>query len=92
MAHPQPTRSTRSRERSRGDSCCEKPGGIVAGGGVLYSAAEDLLADFAARRNVHFVETQAGKGAQSWDHAMNFGSPSMTGSACANALCEATIW
>jgi TPP-dependent trihydroxycyclohexane-1,2-dione (THcHDO) dehydratase len=61
---------------------------IVAGGGVLYSGAEDLLADFAARRNIPFVETQAGKGGQSWEHAMNFGSPGVTGSACANALCE----
>ena len=36
---------------------------IVSGGGVLYSGAEDLLADFAARHNIPFVETQAGKGA-----------------------------
>ena len=36
---------------------------IVSGGGVLYSGAEDLLADFAARRNIPIVETQAGKGA-----------------------------
>ena len=61
---------------------------IVAGGGVLYSGAEDLLADFAATRNIPFVETQAGKGGQSWEHRMNFGSPGVTGSACANALCE----
>ena len=62
---------------------------IVAGGGVLYSGAEDLLADFAAKRNIPFVETQAGKGGQSWEHAMNFGSPGVTGSACGNAACEA---
>ena len=62
---------------------------IVAGGGVLYSGAEDLLADFAARRNIPIVETQAGKGATSWEHPMNFGSPGTTGSACGNAACEA---
>ena len=62
---------------------------IVAGGGVLYSGAEDLLADFAERRNIPFVETQAGKGATAWEHPMNFGSPGVTGSACGNEACEA---
>ena len=62
---------------------------IVSGGGVLYSGAEDLLADFAARRNIPIVETQAGKGATAWEHPMNFGSPGVTGSACGNAACAA---
>jgi 3D-(3,5/4)-trihydroxycyclohexane-1,2-dione acylhydrolase (decyclizing) len=62
---------------------------IVSGGGVLYSGAEKLLADFAARRNIPIVETQAGKGATSFEHPMNFGSPGTTGSACGNAACEA---
>jgi 3D-(3,5/4)-trihydroxycyclohexane-1,2-dione acylhydrolase (decyclizing) len=60
---------------------------IVAGGGVLYSGAEDLLATFAERRNIPILETQAGKGATSWEHPMNFGSPGVTGSACGNAAC-----
>jgi 3D-(3,5/4)-trihydroxycyclohexane-1,2-dione acylhydrolase (decyclizing) len=62
---------------------------IVSGGGVIYSEAEDALAVFCEKRNIPFVETQAGKGANSWSHPMNFGSPGVTGSACANALCEA---
>ena len=62
---------------------------IVAGGGVLYSGAEDLLADFAERRNIPIVETQAGKGATGWEHPMNFGSPGVTGSACGNEACAA---
>ena len=62
---------------------------IVSGGGVLYSGAEDLLADFAARRNIPIVETQAGKGATAWEHPMNFGSPGVTGSACGNEACAA---
>jgi 3D-(3,5/4)-trihydroxycyclohexane-1,2-dione acylhydrolase (decyclizing) len=62
---------------------------IVAGGGVLYSGADDLLADFATRRNIPIVETQAGKGATSFEHAMNFGSPGVTGSAAGNAACAA---
>jgi len=60
---------------------------IVSGGGVLYSGAEDLLADFALRRNIPIVETQAGKGATAWEHPMNFGSPGVTGSACGNEAC-----
>jgi 3D-(3,5/4)-trihydroxycyclohexane-1,2-dione acylhydrolase (decyclizing) len=62
---------------------------IVSGGGVLYSGAEELLADFAARRNIPILETQAGKGATSWEHPMNFGSPGVTGSACGNEACAA---
>ncbi|PYF08636.1 3D-(3,5/4)-trihydroxycyclohexane-1,2-dione hydrolase [Rhodobacter viridis] len=60
---------------------------IVAGGGVIYSGAEADLAAFAAAHNIPFVETQAGKGANGWDDAFNFGSPGVTGSACANELC-----
>ncbi len=59
---------------------------IVSGGGVLYSGAEDALADFASRHNIPFVETQAGKGGLSFEHPLNFGSPGVTGSACANQL------
>jgi 3D-(3,5/4)-trihydroxycyclohexane-1,2-dione acylhydrolase (decyclizing) len=61
---------------------------IVSGGGVLYSGAEDELAAFAQKHNIPFVETQAGKGANSWEDAFNFGSPGVTGSECANRLCE----
>ncbi|UIJ94403.1 3D-(3,5/4)-trihydroxycyclohexane-1,2-dione acylhydrolase (decyclizing) [Sinorhizobium meliloti] len=61
---------------------------IVSGGGVLYSGAEDELAAFARKHNIPFVETQAGKGANSWENAFNFGSPGVTGSECANRLCE----
>ncbi|WP_444454833.1 3D-(3,5/4)-trihydroxycyclohexane-1,2-dione acylhydrolase (decyclizing) [Rhodobacter capsulatus] len=60
---------------------------IVAGGGVIYSGAEADLAAFAKAHNIPFVETQAGKGANGWDDAFNFGSPGVTGSACANELC-----
>jgi 3D-(3,5/4)-trihydroxycyclohexane-1,2-dione acylhydrolase (decyclizing) len=61
---------------------------IVSGGGVIYSQAEGDLAAFAEKHNIPFVETQAGKGANSWEHPLNFGSPGVTGSASANALCS----
>lgn len=60
---------------------------IISGGGVLYSGAEDILAAFAERHNIPFVETQAGKGANAWDNQFNFGSPGVTGSDCANLHC-----
>jgi 3D-(3,5/4)-trihydroxycyclohexane-1,2-dione acylhydrolase (decyclizing) len=60
---------------------------IVSGGGVLYSEAEDVLTGFAKRHNIPIVETQAGKGGQRWQNDLNFGSPGVTGSACANELC-----
>jgi 3D-(3,5/4)-trihydroxycyclohexane-1,2-dione acylhydrolase (decyclizing) len=61
---------------------------IVSGGGVIYSQAEADLAAFAEKHNIPFVETQAGKGANSWEHPLNFGSPGVTGAASANALCS----
>ncbi|WHO76913.1 3D-(3,5/4)-trihydroxycyclohexane-1,2-dione acylhydrolase (decyclizing) [Rhizobium sp. BT03] len=60
---------------------------IISGGGVLYSEAEAELAAFAEKHHIPFVESQAGKGANSWEHPLNFGSPGVTGSASANALC-----
>ena len=59
---------------------------IVSGGGVLYSGAEAALSAFAAKHNIPFVETQAGKGGLSFEDERNFGSPGVTGSACANEL------
>ena len=59
---------------------------IVAGGGVIYSDAEQDLADFAARHNIPVIETQAGKSALAQSHPMNFGAAGVDGSAAANAL------
>jgi 3D-(3,5/4)-trihydroxycyclohexane-1,2-dione acylhydrolase (decyclizing) len=59
---------------------------IVAGGGVIYSGAEATLARFAASHNIPIAETQAGKGALSFENPLNFGSTGVTGSACANDL------
>lgn len=59
---------------------------IVAGGGVIYAGAEALLADFARRRRIPIVETQAGKGAVDWEEPLNFGSPGVTGTDAGNAV------
>jgi 3D-(3,5/4)-trihydroxycyclohexane-1,2-dione acylhydrolase (decyclizing) len=59
---------------------------IVAGGGVLYSGAEQTLLDFAKVHNIPLVETQAGKGAVDWEERLHFGSPGVTGTGCGNDL------
>ncbi|MGE7370428.1 3D-(3,5/4)-trihydroxycyclohexane-1,2-dione acylhydrolase (decyclizing) [Neorhizobium sp. NPDC001467] len=59
---------------------------IVAGGGVIYSDAEQDLADFATRHAIPVIETQAGKSALAQKHPMNFGAAGVDGSAAANAL------
>ena len=65
---------------------------IVAGGGVIYSGAEEALLDFARRRNVPVTETQAGKGALGWEEPLNLGPVGVTGGDAANAaLAEADL-
>ncbi|MDZ4086668.1 MAG: 3D-(3,5/4)-trihydroxycyclohexane-1,2-dione acylhydrolase (decyclizing) [Tabrizicola sp.] len=59
---------------------------IVAGGGVLYSGAEQVLLNFAKTHSIPLVETQAGKGAVDWEEPLHFGSPGVTGTGCGNEL------
>jgi 3D-(3,5/4)-trihydroxycyclohexane-1,2-dione acylhydrolase (decyclizing) len=61
---------------------------IVAGGGVLYSRAEQQLADLAARTGIPVAETQAGKGSLPWDHPQALGSIGVTGTSAANRAAE----
>ena len=60
---------------------------IVAGGGVHYADATQVLQDFAQAHNIPVVETQAGKSALPWDHPMNLGPVGVTGGAPANDAC-----
>jgi 3D-(3,5/4)-trihydroxycyclohexane-1,2-dione acylhydrolase (decyclizing) len=59
---------------------------IVAGGGTLYSGAEETLLNFARTHNIPVVETQSGKGAMDWEEPLHFGSPGVTGTGCGNDL------
>jgi 3D-(3,5/4)-trihydroxycyclohexane-1,2-dione acylhydrolase (decyclizing) len=59
---------------------------IIAGGGVLYSEAEDTLRTFAERHGIPVAETQAGKSTLAHDHPMSAGAIGVTGTAAANAL------
>ncbi len=59
---------------------------IIAGGGVRYSIAEAELATFAAKHGIPVVETIAGKGGLTHDHAVHCGPIGIIGSTSANAL------
>jgi 3D-(3,5/4)-trihydroxycyclohexane-1,2-dione acylhydrolase (decyclizing) len=59
---------------------------LIAGGGVLYSGATDILEAFATAHQIPVSETQAGKSSLPWDHALNFGSIGVTGASSANAI------
>jgi 3D-(3,5/4)-trihydroxycyclohexane-1,2-dione acylhydrolase (decyclizing) len=59
---------------------------IVAGGGVLYSGAEDALRSWASATGIPVADTQAGKGSVLWDHPCAVGGVGSTGTPVANAL------
>jgi 3D-(3,5/4)-trihydroxycyclohexane-1,2-dione acylhydrolase (decyclizing) len=59
---------------------------IVAGGGVIYSAATAALRAFAEATGVPVCETQAGRGALVSDHPLSLGAVGATGTAAANRL------
>lgn len=59
---------------------------IVAGGGVLYAAAETQLAAFAEKHGMPVVETQAGKSSLPDSHAHAMGAVGVTGTGASNAL------
>ncbi len=59
---------------------------IVAGGGVIYSAATDSLRRFVDRTGIPVAETQAGKGSLTYDHAASLGAVGVTGTFAANRV------
>ncbi len=59
---------------------------IVAGGGVIYSGANDALAAFVEKTGIPVSETQAGKGSLRYDHPQSVGAIGSTGTTAANAL------
>ena len=63
---------------------------IIAGGGVHYSDACDALEAFSARTGIPVSETQAGKGALSYDNPVNLGAIGVTGTEGANILARET--
>ena len=62
---------------------------IIAGGGVLYSEASEVLGALAEAHGIPVCETQAGKGALPWDHPWNAGPLGANGGLAANRLAAA---
>lgn len=61
---------------------------IIAGGGVPYADACEMLANFAQVHGIPVAESQAGKGALADSHPFAVGAIGVTGSAAANRLAE----
>jgi 3D-(3,5/4)-trihydroxycyclohexane-1,2-dione acylhydrolase (decyclizing) len=61
---------------------------LICGGGVRYSEAHSVFAEFAERFNIPFGETQAGKSALVWSHPLNLGGIGVTGTLAANTLAK----
>jgi len=59
---------------------------VVAGGGVLYSGAEEVLRRFVEATGIPVGATQAGVGSLAWDHARYLGGVGATGTHAANSL------
>ncbi|HEV2314162.1 MAG TPA: 3D-(3,5/4)-trihydroxycyclohexane-1,2-dione acylhydrolase (decyclizing) [Candidatus Acidoferrales bacterium] len=59
---------------------------LIAGGGVIYSEASGVLAEFAKHTGIAVAETQAGKGSLPFDHAQCIGAMGVTGTPGANLL------
>ncbi len=59
---------------------------IVAGGGVIYSEASEVLRRFVARSGIPVAETQAGKGSLPFDHTGAMGGIGATGARAANRV------
>jgi len=59
---------------------------IVAGGGVIYSEATEVLRAFAEATGIPVTETQAGKGSLPFDHPLSLGAVGSTGTTAANRM------
>jgi 3D-(3,5/4)-trihydroxycyclohexane-1,2-dione acylhydrolase (decyclizing) len=66
--------------------CAAKRPVLIAGGGVLYARAGDVLRDFANAHGMPVAETQAGKGVLAWNHPLQLGPAGVCGSSAANDL------
>ncbi len=63
---------------------------IVAGGGVLFSEATQMLDKFVRKSGIPVSETQAGKGSLAYDHPCCVSAIGATGNLAANILAKET--
>ena len=59
---------------------------IIAGGGVIYSEATDILRRLVETTGIPVAETFAGKGSLPFDHKYNLGAVGVTGTPGANSV------
>jgi 3D-(3,5/4)-trihydroxycyclohexane-1,2-dione acylhydrolase (decyclizing) len=59
---------------------------IIAGGGVIYSDANQQLKTFVELSGIPVGMSQAGVGSLVWDHAQNLGAVGATGTSAANRI------
>lgn len=59
---------------------------IIAGGGVIYSEATEILKKFVDRTGIPVAETFAGKGSLPFNHPSNLGAVGVTGTPGANEI------
>jgi 3D-(3,5/4)-trihydroxycyclohexane-1,2-dione acylhydrolase (decyclizing) len=59
---------------------------LVAGGGVMYSDATQVLQRFVDSTGIPVAETMAGKGSLCFDHSLNLGAIGATGTFAANRV------
>jgi len=59
---------------------------IIAGGGVIYSQAEDALKKFVGKTGIPVGVTMAGKGSLLYDNKLNLGAIGVTGNFAANRI------
>jgi 3D-(3,5/4)-trihydroxycyclohexane-1,2-dione acylhydrolase (decyclizing) len=61
---------------------------IIAGGGVIYSEATEVLRQFVEQTHIPVGETMAGKGSLRFDHSLCMGAVGATGTLAANRLAK----
>jgi len=61
---------------------------VVAGGGTIYSGANDALRAFVEATGIPVAESQAGKGSLPYNHPQSVGALGATGTTAADALAE----
>jgi len=59
---------------------------IIAGGGVIYSGAQDTLRQFVEKTSIPVGVTMAGKGSLLYDNNLNLGAIGVTGNFAANRI------
>src|SRR3954465_1319589 len=62
---------------------------VIAGGGVIYSEATEVLRALCEQTGIPVGETQAGKGSLPYDHPSNLGAVGATGTFAANRFAAA---